>query len=82
MDDLVQHFRTNTLKQQAPPTKDDHEHRYTARIGPIMTPEPEFGDLTQSAELFSIDPHRTLLMASKESIDTPIEEMQHHHQIF
>ena len=78
MDALVQHFRTSAVEQSAPPNKEDLEYRYKARIGPIMTPEPEFGDVTQSAELFSIDPQQTLLMTSKEYVDGPIEEMQHH----
>ena len=77
MDALVQHFRTTAIEQRTT-DKNDLEYRYKARVGPIMTPEPEFGDVTQSAQLFNIDPQSTLLMTCKEYINGPVEEMQHH----
>ena len=59
-------------------TKDELEYRYKPRPGPIISPEPEIGDVMQSAEAFDIDPDGTLLMRTKANIEKPIENMQHH----
>ena len=61
--------------------KEDFEFRYQPRIGPTLTPEPEFIDVEQTSEMFDIDPDTTLLITAKTGIDQIIKAMQLHMSI-
>jgi hypothetical protein len=56
--------------------KDDLEYRYKPRVGPILSPEPEFGEFEDLKNVFDIDPDNTLLMTAKANIESVINEFQ------